>query len=89
MLVSYKCKTCGTAIDKLIYKVEDVRGVIPCGNCSGFLERQITGPSSNSVQTIDNGFMVSAVEYDQDRQVERKKQSDEHFKSIFKKDELK
>lgn len=87
MLIKYVCKTCGNEIEKIVWNPEDVRGVIECGGCSGYLERVIAGPSSNSVETIDSGFMVKTVEYDSGRNDLRKEASNKFFKELEKKEE--
>lgn len=84
MLIQYVCKTCGNQIPKLILNPEDVKGVIPCGGCSGFLERIIGGPSSNAVEKIDNGFMTKPVEYDDNRNILRREASDKFFRELHK-----
>lgn len=84
MLVNYECKTCGNSTMKLVLNQEDLRGVIPCGECGGYLERIIAGPSSNSVEKIDNGFMTQPVEYDSNRNVLRREASDKFFKDLNK-----
>lgn len=84
MLINYRCKTCENSISKIILNVEDVKGVIPCLECGGFLERIIAGPTSNAVEIIDNGFMPRNVEYDINRSELRKDASNEFLKKLKK-----
>ena len=84
MLITYECRTCGNTIPKLILNPEDIRGVIPCLECGHFLERVIGGPSSNSIEKIDNGFMTQPVEYDSNRNVLRKEASEKFLKELHK-----
>jgi uncharacterized Zn finger protein len=86
MLINYVCNTCQNNISKIILRLEDVKGVIPCGSCGGFLERIISGPTSNAVEIIDNGFMPRTVEYDTNRADLRKDAADDFLKK-FKKEE--
>lgn len=89
MLLRFQCKTCLNQIDKIIEKAEDIRGVIPCLSCGGFLERQLSGPSSNAVETVDTGFMTQSVEYDSTKNSYRKEASEKHYRDLFKKEDLK
>ncbi len=86
MLINYVCKTCDNQISKILVNPEDVRGVIPCMECGGFLERVIGGPSSNSVETIDNGFMPRTVEFDSNRNDLRKEASNRFLRELEEKE---
>ncbi len=79
MLINYKCEKCGNSIQKIVQHEGEILGVLPCGECSGFLERVIGGASSNSTEIIDNGFMPTKVEYDATRASLRKEASTEYF----------
>lgn len=84
MLVTYLCRTCENKILKLTDN-SDVPGILPCAQCSGFLERQIEGPSSNAVESVDNGFMVRAVDFDANRNDLRKEAAEKFLKEVDKK----
>ncbi len=83
MLVNYVCKTCQNNIAKLIDDPNKVLGTVPCLDCGGFLERVISGPSSNSVETIDTGFMPKTVEFDAERNSLRKEAADQHYNEHY------
>ena len=83
MLVTYLCRTCQNKILKLTDA--EVPGTLPCAQCSGFLERQIEGPSSNAIESVDNGFMVKAVDFDANRNDLRKEAADKFLKEVDKK----
>lgn len=84
MIVKYRCNLCDNAIDKLISKPSQVKGVLPC-QCGGFLERRITPPSSNSVELIDDGVVVKKTYFDAQRYELARKQGDDIIKEKNKK----
>lgn len=59
-----------------------IKNILPCANCGGFLEREFDGPSSSSLEEVDNGHMEQRVVIRKDikqRILERKEQ---YFKEI-------
>lgn len=80
MLLRYQCHRCENNITKIVESLDTAVGVMACLDCGGFLERVISGPSSNSIETIDNGSMANKVEFDAQQQELRKKVSDSILK---------
>jgi hypothetical protein len=74
-MIMYVCNLCKNSIEKLISRPQDVKGVVPC-HCGGWLERQMTAPSSNSVETIDSGANVKPIVFDRNRYDLAKEQGD-------------
>ncbi len=82
MIINYVCKTCNNEIMKLTDDPDKVVGVIPCAACGGYLEREIGGPSSNAVESVDNGFMVRAVDFDSNRNELRKVANEKFLRDL-------
>ena len=86
MLIRYECKNCGNAIEKILSNIKDVKGIIPC-QCSGWLERTLSAPSSNSTETIDTGSNIKTVSFDRNRYDLAKQQGDDMLASKKKREE--
>lgn len=86
MLIKYKCILCDNYIEKLILKKEQVKGVLAC-QCGGFLERELNAPSSNAVESIDDGATVTPIYYDKERVQLARQQGDDLIQEQKKKDQ--
>ena len=81
MLISYKCNLCDNSIDKIINDPKDIVGVMSCGACGGFLERQLSGPSNSNFEKIDPGNLTKPVLFN----AERHKMSYDHGNDLVRK----
>lgn len=64
-LIAYKCN-CGHAEKKFVRQVSNVPASFSCSVCNGTMKKQLSGPSSSSKITIDNGVQARAVEIQPD-----------------------
>jgi len=87
MVIEYKCNLCDNAIEKLIMDPKDVVGVMPC-QCGGFLERQLSAPSSSSSELIMSGNLVQRVYYNSERSKMAHEQGDKLLKDQKEKEKL-
>ena len=67
MLLRYSCLRCTNTIEKLVKSLDDAIGVTPCLECGAWLERQITAPSSNAVESVDDGITIKPISFDRTR----------------------
>ena len=59
--VLYQCNLCENNIKKFYNSPKDVKGYLEC-ECGGVMERQLSSPSSNSKQYVDNGVQGKKTE---------------------------
>lgn len=86
MLLNYLCPTCGNHIQKIIKDLNETIGVIPCLECGHWLERQLGAPTTNAVETIDDGALIKHVYYDKERVKMARQQGDDLLKELRKKE---
>lgn len=72
MILNFFCDTCVKDSKILIAPKEKMQRYYACQVCNGALKRVMNGPTTNSVQIIDNGQMEKAVEYDEKKVIEIK-----------------
>ncbi len=76
MLINYKCNLCSNEIDKLVQEPKDIIGAMPCGSCGGWLERQLSAPTSSNSEKIDPGNTTKPVYFDAERHKLAREQGD-------------
>lgn len=59
--VLYQCNLCPNKIKKFYNSQKEVKGYLNC-ECGGVMERQLSSPSSNSKQYVDNGVQAKRTE---------------------------
>ena len=84
MLLKYKCNLCDNQIEKLVQRLDEARGAVPC-QCGGWLERQLSAPSSNAVESVDDGITIKPVHFDRERYNMARQQGDDILREQKKK----
>ena len=87
MVINYQCNLCDNSIEKLILDPKDVIGVMAC-QCGGFLERQLSAPSSSSSELVQCGKSVQRIFYNSDRRDMAREQGDKLIKEQKEKEKL-
>lgn len=85
MIFNFFCEICNKYYSKLITMRNTIAQNPICEVCNGKLKRELSAPSSNSIEIIDNGIMEKKIEFDSKKVNELKKDSKKMKKNFLKK----